>query len=641
MILTSTYRDHTDATRDLLAAYSPLDHPTTTELPAEALDAAFERLLRRLVVLIALHGPDAPSRFLDALTLATAAQTREGDGNPGAEPVDEPVDVVDLTAAFLERGTGEISGGASELQQELLHFSRIVDIGQLGLQTGVAEHALRRLRGSDRLPDALKVLSELVIVARSRLIQHGKPLPVPWLRPEQATETEVADDLTTAAPAASPDYWMVIRCGRRRVRRQFRYELSTLLNYLTPAEAALALWAHCHEQHLGVAVEVGLVQVDTVDGATVITWRYQPTTPSSNDAITRVTNSLPILIHLEPGASTTVCDHRVQATRPGSALVTDTTTSATAAVLKAPAATERLTPASLAARARDLLAAYTGPDLASMEAGHIHLDRDLDLDQDAGIAIGAALHELLDERQAKPPVLTPMMDDDHVLVRLTPAAYHQFLRRTFTTAPMHLICESSPIIRAIVVALFQRMRNSRLANHFQRRGGNLFLPLDDGSHCELFEDIDGDPVTGCVFFEAALLIYRTAPARFDTYFTDRYQLDVGVHEHAATILSRPAPTDDAGRQTQGHDIAVAALQDYYRRFADVTDPHRPDPHITALVNDVLAGANPVLAHLNVLEDYYEVQQRRVRTLIGLLKLPLRLVTVHFNATTGRVVLCDD
>ena len=42
----------------------------------------------------------------------------------------------------------------------------------------------------------------------------------------------------------------------------------------------------------------------------------------------------------------------------------------------------------------------------------------------------------------------------------------------------------------------------------------------------------------------------------------------------------------------------------------------------------------------MLEDYYEVQQHRVRELLCLLGLPLRLVTIHFNAVTGRVV-CHD
>jgi hypothetical protein len=279
--------------------------------------------------------------------------------------------------------------------------------------------------------------------------------------------------------------------------------------------------------------------------------------------------------------------------------VTDQASDSTAAVLTATLA-ETASTREISERACALLADYSGPELVSMEAGHIHLDRDLDIDQETGAAIGAALLDLLDKRQTLPPALTPMMDDDHVLVRLTPATYQRFLRSTFGDASMYLICESSPIIRSIVVALFQRMNNSRLANRFALRGGNLFLPLGDGRHCELFEGLDGDaPITGCVFFEIALLTYRTAPARFDRYFADRYRLKVGVHDHAANLLSADQP----------HDAKVAALNEYYATFADVTNLGRPDRYITALVNDVLEQAVPATAHLNVLEDYYEVQQR--------------------------------
>jgi hypothetical protein len=617
MILTSTYRDQTIISRDLLAAFSSLDHSTTAGLSADALAGAFDRLLRRLTVLASLHGPDAPAAFLSAL----------------ADPGDN--DVVDLAGAFLEHGQAHITGNASEIQQELVHFSRIVDIGQLGLEAGVTEHALRRLRGSARIPDSLKVLSELVIVTRARLAQRGRLLPTPWLRPSAAEETDVDDDVTVAAPPATPDYWMAVRCDRRRIRRQCRYELSVLLEYLTPMEAALALWAHCHEQQLPIGIEFTIVQADPCGGVTTVAWGYEPGEQATEgDVIAHVARQLPTISSLTADQTALIGvgdgGYRIHATTRTSATVTELASGATTAALTAPPAQGQVTPQTLAEQARALLANYTGPDLASMEAGHIHLDRDLDIDQDTGATIGKALHDLLGERQAHPPVLTPMMDDDHVLVRLTPNAYRQFLHATFGDAPMHLICESSPIIRAIVVALYQRIRNSRLANRFQRRGGNLFLPLDDGSHCELFEDIDGNaPVTGCVFFEMALLIYRTAPARFDAYFTDRYQLKVPVHEQAATILSSCRP----------HDAKVTSLQDYYATFADVTDPHRPDPHVTALVNDVLTQAAPVTAHLNVLEDYYEVQQRRVRELLTLLGLPLRLVTVHFNAATGRVV-CD-
>lgn len=638
MILTRTYRDRTVPHRDLLAAFSPLDHATTAGLDPDAVEGAYERLLRRLAVLITLHGPDAPAGYLNAIAEATTASTATSAGE-GAPERSGP-DVVDLTAAFLDHGRAHGLGEVSELQQELVHFSRIVDIGRLALDGGAAEHALRRLRGSDRLPDSLKVLSELLIVARSRLLQRGALLPIPHLRAGQATEADVAEDLTTSAPTSSPDYWMVVRSERRRVRRQLRYELSALLNYLTPAEAALALWAHCHEQRLGVCVELALVQADAVGGVTGVNWRYQVPGPSADDAIARVIATLPTVLELGVGMSATACEHKVMATAPTSAQVVALASDTTAAELHAPEA-ERPTPGVLAARAVDLIGGYSGPDLISMEAGHIHLDRDLDQDQDTGAAIGAAVLPALADRQQQPPTLTPMMDDDHVLIRLTPETYLRFLRRTFPAAPMHLICESSPIIRSIVVALFQRIRNSRLVNRLQTRGANLFLPLNDGNHVELFEDVDGDPITGCVLFELALLIYRSAPARFDTYFTDRYRLTVGVHDHAAGILSRPTGDTDSPDAEARHDATVTELRDYYRLFSDVTDPHRPDPHITSLVADVLTGADPVYAHLNVLEDYYEVQQRRVRALIALLDLPLRLVTIHFNATTGRVVLADD
>jgi hypothetical protein len=616
MILTSTYRDQTTVSRDLLAAFSPLDHPTTATLTAQEVTGAFERLLRRLAVLVALHGCAAAEAFLAAL----------------ADPGDE-TDVVDLTAGFLEHGMGEAAAGPSEIQQELVHFSRIVDIGRLGLHAGVDEHALRRLRGSSRLADSLKVLSELLVVTRARLAQRGRLLPTPRLRPSPAAEADPAADLTTAVPLASPDYWMAVRCDRRRIRRQFRYELSALLDYLTPAEAALALWAHAGEQQLPVSVELAVVQADARDGITVVQWSCQPgTCPAGADVIAHVARHLPAITRPGPGAPAHLSiGHRVHADDHLSATVTETPAGTPVAELTAPSQAAGASPADLAARARELLAAYRGPALVSMEAGHIHLDRDLDIDQDTGTAIGAALLPLLAARQATPPLLTPMMDDDHVLVRLAPAAYRAYLRRAFGATPMRLICESSPIIRAIAVALFQQMSSSALARRYQRRGGNLFLPLGDGSTCELFEDIDGGtPVTGCVFFETALLTYRCDPGRFDRYFTGRYHLDEGVHDHAAAILSASQP----------HDDKAAELSRYYAAFNDVTNPRRADPAIAALVSDVLERAAPVTAHLNVLEDYYEVQQRRVRELLRLLGLPLRLVTIHFNAVTGRVV-CHD
>ncbi|MCW6005400.1 hypothetical protein K1W54_12525 [Micromonospora sp. CPCC 205371] len=62
-----------------------------------------------------------------------------------------------------------------------MHFSRIVDVGAVGFDDPRAERALRRLHHSHRLPEPLKVLSELIIVMRSRLLQRAARLPVPSL----------------------------------------------------------------------------------------------------------------------------------------------------------------------------------------------------------------------------------------------------------------------------------------------------------------------------------------------------------------------------------------------------------------------------------------------------------------------------
>lgn len=617
MILTSTYRDRTTVTRDLLAAFSPLDHSTTATLTGSQLENALDRLLRRLVVLVSLHGPGTARSLLGSLASLSL-----------------DADAVDVTAAFLEHGIGEATDCPSEIQQELLHFSRIVDIGHLGLSTGIDEHALRRLRGSTRLPDSLKVLSELVIVTRARLAQRGRLVPRPRLRPAATVEADPSADLTTTAPSTSPDYWMAVRCDRRRIRRQIRYELSALLTYLTPVEAALVLWAHVWEQQLPDGLQLALAQADVRAGTAVVQWNYQPgTSPADGEVIAHVAQQLPAITQMLPGGFLPIdmgqATYGIHASSDLTAEVTETPAGRTLTTLTA--ANDRdLTPTDLAARACELLAAYHGPDLSSIEAGHIHLDRKLDQDQDTGTVIGAALTQVLAGRQAQPPLLTPMMDDDHVLIRLSPAVYRTYLERTFGAAPMFLVCESSPIIRAIVVALFQRMNGSSLATRYQRRGGNLFLPLADGAHIELFEGVDGPaPATGCVLFEAALLIYRCDPARFDQYFIDRYRLPEGVHDRAAAILST----------NRLHDDKAAELARYYTAFSDVTDPSRPDRDVATLVSGVLEDAAPVTAHLNVLEDYYEVQQRRVRELLRLIGLPLRLVTIHFSAVTGRMV-CD-
>jgi len=153
---------------------------------------------------------------------------------------------------------------------------------------------------------------------------------------------------------------MAIRCDRRRTRRQFRYELSALLDCLTPAEAALALWAHCHDQRLPAAVQATVVQAAASDGITAVTWCYQPGEHlGDGDVAALVAGQLSGITRLEPGSTAKItmgaAAYRVIAGTRGSAAVEDAVTGRWAATVTVPARASSVTVADLGQRARDLL----------------------------------------------------------------------------------------------------------------------------------------------------------------------------------------------------------------------------------------------------------------------------------------------
>ncbi|HEV2637222.1 MAG TPA: hypothetical protein VGX23_18860 [Actinocrinis sp.] len=607
MITSSTYREHVAPQRDLLAAFSSFDHRTTGDLPDVEVALAFRRLLTRLCSLMFLHGPSAPGRFLAA--------------------ADAGGDLVATTSAFLEHGAPapDLGQGPSELQQELVHFSRIVDIGTAGFDDARAVRALRRLRNSDRLPERLKVTSELMIVTRSRMLQRGKDLDVPQLRPDDTTAEDIDGHTTVFIGQVDPHYLLVIAGPRRRERRQMGFWFRALTAYLTPAEAAIALWAHIEEHATAGWCELALVEHRPGGKVGTLVWEWsRPEVDLASETWPHV--RLPQLRHDTHATLMTRCGLNVTAS--GDLVHVGGAADGTRTVTLYPIVSKRSDPADLAERACHLLTDLQGPPMLSLECGHIHLDRTLDVDQDTGVLIGAAAFRLLAARQPTPPAITPMLDDDHVLIKLRPRDYAAFLAQRLPQAASHVIVESSPIVRAIVTAVYARLFDCGLEPDLRERGGNLFLQMDQGWYCELFEDIAGTMATGCILFETALLIYRTAPERFTAYFTARFHLDTPVHDTACAILD----------QDGDHDTIMAQLTGYYAQFSDVTDPRRPDKDILALVNAVLTETGTGVCHLNVLEDYYEVQQHKVRALLMALHLPFRLATIHFNATTGRVVL---
>lgn len=608
MIRTDSYTDQIATERDLLAAFSAFDHSTTQNMDPEQVDAHVVRLLLRLAALCSLHGPQVPRQMIETL------QTT---------PADEMFAVVN---AFLECGRPTQEGEPlRELQQELNHFSRIVDLGEAGFTSPSQAGGTKRLRNSHRIPDSLKVLSELLIVVRARLVQRGAAVVLPVNRRPGLTHVALGETALLTHPDQGTDHLVAAHSPAARPRKQALFLFEALLAYLTPIEAATALCTYLAE-HLNRAkgLEVVVASVTPTGHTETLSWAAPAPEVRGGDVFERALALLPE----RASTSQTALDLKIDADH-----------TATLTTPGAPAHTLALTPAGKSTTDLDDLVTdavtafglHQGPPIRSIECGHVHLDRDVDDDQVAGTRIGAALHTHLTHAQDTPPAFTPMVDDDHVLVKLRPADYAAFLRTHLgPEAPFALICESSPIVRAIVCALYQRILRTTAKDALVERGTNLFIELPaDGTVCELFEDFTGQEVaTGCVMFEVALLIYRTEPAAFDTYFADRFPRGRHIHADACAVL-------DTG---DDHDAKVDRLADLYAPFAPVTDPHRPDADFAVFFDDFLESLTTPAGHLNVLEDYYEVQQDKVRALIDFLNLPLVLSTVHFNTHTGRTTL---
>ncbi|MGI0134904.1 MAG: hypothetical protein ACREBW_08115, partial [Candidatus Micrarchaeaceae archaeon] len=275
---------------------------------------------------------------------------------------------------------------------------------------------------------------------------------------------------------------------------------------------------------------------------------------------------------------------------------------------------------------RGLSRLYKRPFI-SLECGHIHLDRRLDRDQEFGVAIGRVVFEYLVKRQTPPPRLTPLIDDDHVLIDLRPSEYFCFLGQELGMLQYSVIPESSPIVRAIACCLYQVLRCER-RERIMHRGHNVYCDLGESLACELIEDANGAITIGCVLFEVALLIYRSAIDAFNTAFGRRYPLAEHIHTTAFNILDGPGH----------HDERMAKMRDLYSQFADIADPSGCGSTFMTEIDCIRHG--PPIDHLNVLEDYYESQQVKVRRLSRLIGLPLRLVTISFNAQSGRIMVSE-
>lgn len=629
MIKTDTYQSNGDLIRELLANFTALDQSVTESMLEAEIRQQYKKLLNRISILCTYHGTNVPADFINSL-----------------EEWSE-LNYLQNINAFLEVGKrftdlNEVERGIvqrRELQQEILHFSRIVDISSKQDEFDYeAAFANKRLRNSRDIPVFMKVLTEIMTVVRSRHLNRGKDLQVPENRYREIKYYKTNGRLSLTFDQEQTDFVLLLKSDRQKLRRDISYLYKNLLTYLTPLEAGLALCAYLSETTPAETVDILLIASVDHETVRILKWSYTPNAEEDLQAALRA--SLPIVNSLVLGGDVDFASE-IDAFGAGEITFFHTPPKTLNFGIVESREGETVFTFELNNHSKisqdfrlktlELIKELTQHQLniLSMESGHIHLDRDLDLDQEVGLEIGGYVYEVVKDSQKVAPKLTPMIDDDHVIIQLSPRKYESFFVRNIGAGvDYHLIPESSPIVRAIVVALYERIRKSDVSSALFLGGKNLYMEIDEFTTCEMFEDFNGRCDNGCAFFELGLLLFRSNPEFFVQYFNKRFQLNYDLHGKILDILSSDV----------SHDEKVRNIEILYATFAEVTNPHEPDDEFMKILDDFLSSSSDMFVHLNVLEDYYEVQQHKVRAMIHFLDLPIHLISLHFNARSGRLVL---
>ncbi len=268
-----------------------------------------------------------------------------------------------------------------------------------------------------------------------------------------------------------------------------------------------------------------------------------------------------------------------------------------------------------------------GPIHISLEAGHVHSDRNVGAVQGRGLALGSMFRELLVERLAQGRLrleLTPMIDDDHVVNRISYGDYRRWLIDA-GFPPDDLILESSPIVSAIALDLLKRAL-SRNGGDFELDflGDNLYLTAP-GLRLELIKGIQSLRL-GCVLFDTALVIYRADRAAMTRLFLERTGHEVAdIHRQMTDAYDlKNDPVERAAIRTSFDPL-------WRTSWSEVADTTAETPFLdlyARIMSSRRTAGESTLA-INVLEDYYEPLEQKVLRIAQLLDVPLEMDALLF------------
>lgn len=261
----------------------------------------------------------------------------------------------------------------------------------------------------------------------------------------------------------------------------------------------------------------------------------------------------------------------------------------------------------------------------SLEAGHIHSDRAVGAAQRRGLELGALLRRMLEDQfGARLHLeLTPMVDDDHVVNRISYRDYRRLLAEHGIPAD-DLILESSPLISSIALDLLRRaIRLDGTTFRLDVIGDNLYL-VADGLRLELVQDRNSLRL-GCVLFDTALAIYRADRAAMKRLFFEEASAGRDVHREMTEAYDATPNPAEREKVREAFDRLWRTSWPHVQETVDQT-PYL-DRYEAVLSARRAAGESTIV--LNILEDYYEPLERKVLRLAELLGIDLPMDAVLF------------
>jgi hypothetical protein len=640
-----------------LNAFTPVDHSIYGSLLPSARDRHVGDLVKRLSIAAELSCAGGSARLAQALAIPAGPETGGADG------------LIPRLDALVEFGRlpSELSGaereqaGRSQIRDEILHFDRIMDLEPL--RNG---RDLKRRRENVWDTGPLAAAERLLTLTYERRILRGDEQPE-WL----------------SAGSAQPGRLTAIEGVGAVLVRDSAPQLVAVAAGPGASGCLARLQAYCGKHPLGVAIGLldyemhmngeqscalaAAASADWFGARRVKVWACgdalafkarrdgydqeasELTTLAGDAAGSRSTAYGRAVFEIGPAERLVLAlgrhDHSQQAlstllSRPnksGRILLHDNAVRALGTGLVAvfkpqPAAAppheaEQAVGEYLASR----VASRPGAVSLSVEVGHVHADRELGPIQERGIDLGVLLAgqvaRLNAERGAARQVdleIVPMIDDDHVVNRLSYARYQRVLAGKGVPAT-EIVLESSPAILDIACDLLKvAVRRDGQGYALRRRGANLYL--ESGIlRIELVEDVEDGMRIGCVVYDTALTLYRAARPVMRSVFADRSGYDGDLHQDMLASYDKlDHPADRADYRCRMDKL-------WKRPFAAIAaQPGTPYLDAYAALQRDRASRGETAIVLNILEDYYEPLELKVRQLAALLGVEISLECLLFS-----------